>query len=482
LRDENHGYQLRLPTSHSIRAKTLPILLTEHGKFSGLINFPLPCPSYPINGFTISGMLVPTGEVFAFPPQLQEELLALVPDYITEVSPFDFDRDHTAGKAAYAEALFASIRARVKAAKILIDRKRWDLLMVIFTELDRIQHNFWAEMDKFHFLHGEKDPSLSSIISRTYEELDTSIGLLLDGLPKETQVLVVSDHGFGPYEKIFYLNRFLEERGFLKLKPKKDSWVLRGLIGAAARFPGVKEAYKWFYNLRQGNTQSPKIKSDPRNERQKIENWVAAELVDWKQTKAFADDYGIRINMRSREPRGIITPGKEATILLAELREQLGELKFPHNEKPVFTRVEEGKNVYRGPFVDRAPDLVTFMDVGHPHPAYREKTIFSDSPITTGDHRKEGVFIAWGKGIRQGQILRRANIVDVTPTVCYAFGTPLTPEMDGVVLDIFEEGLDAVKLSARQGSSMIKEAGQTTYTSDQESEIKRRLKSLGYLD
>jgi hypothetical protein len=54
--------------------------------------------------------------------------------------------------------------------------------------------------------------------------------------------------------------------------------------------------------------------------------------------------------------------------------------------------------------------------------------------------------------------------------------------MDGVVLDIFEEGLDAVKLSARQGSSMIKEAGQTTYTSDQESEIKRRLKSLGYLD
>jgi len=60
----------------------------------------------------------------------------------------------------------------------------------------------------------------------------------------------------------------------------------------------------------------------------------------------------------------------------------------------------------------------------------------------TGSHKKEGIFLAWGKGIQKGKQLERASIMDITPTVCYSLGIPRTMEMDGSVLDIFEEGLD----------------------------------------
>jgi hypothetical protein len=71
--------------------------------------------------------------------------------------------------------------------------------------------------------------------------------------------------------------------------------------------------------------------------------------------------------------------------------------------------------------------------------------------------------------------------MDIAPTVLYALGIPLTPEFDGAVLDLYEEGLDGEKLSQRQGSSMVKDDSQTEYTPEQEEEIKNRLKGLGYL-
>jgi hypothetical protein len=54
--------------------------------------------------------------------------------------------------------------------------------------------------------------------------------------------------------------------------------------------------------------------------------------------------------------------------------------------------------------------------------------------------------------------------------------------MDGRVLDIFDQGLDPLRLSDRRGTSMLSQEGEMTYTSEQESEIKDKLKSLGYLD
>jgi predicted AlkP superfamily phosphohydrolase/phosphomutase len=197
VRDDQNNYRFQLPNSTTVKAKTLPRLLSEHGKVSVLINEPISYPPYPINGTIISGMLTPQGERFTFPPEFQDELLKEVPNYVTEVSPFDFDLETTAGKGAYAEALFDTIRARTKATLLLMERKAWNFFMVVFTELDRMQHHFWAEMDRSHLFHHQRDPSLNRMIPKTYEALDEAVRIITEARPSDAQIFVVSDHGAG---------------------------------------------------------------------------------------------------------------------------------------------------------------------------------------------------------------------------------------------------------------------------------------------
>jgi predicted AlkP superfamily phosphohydrolase/phosphomutase len=481
VRGDQSSYRFQLSNSLLIKAKTLARLLSEYGKYSVVMNDPVSYPPYPIKGSIISGMLTPQGEGFTFPPELQQELLKAVPDYVTEVSPFDFDLDTHAGLSAYAEALFRAIRARTRAAKLLMDTKQWDFFAVVFTELDRIQHHFWGEKTATLLPLSQKDESLGWVIPRAYEILDESIRLLLEDVPKDTQLFVVSDHGFGPMESTFYMNKFLEERGFLKLRENKSLGKKSLVRTMVRRIPGTKAIYNQLTRLKQRKRLNPLKGSDPRHYRQKMEQWVSEELVEWDQTKAFTDHYGIRINMQGREPKGIVAPGQETQKLLVKIKLELLDLKFPHNGKPVFIRIEEGKNVYHGPFADRGPDLVTFMEVGNPHFSHHVKSCFGESRGTRGGHKKEGIFIGWGMDIHRGCRLRDASIMDIAPTVLYALGIPLTPEMDGVVLDLFEGGLEAEKLSQRQGCSMVKDDSQTEYTPEQEEEIKNRLKGLGYL-
>lgn len=482
VRDDQNNYRFQLPNSTTVRAKTLPRLLSEYGKVSVLINEPISFPPYPINGTIISGMLTPQGERFTFPPEFQDELLKRVPNYVTEVSPFDFDLETTTGKEAYAEALFDTIRARTRATQLLMERKAWDFFMVVFTELDRMQHHFWAEMDRSHLFHHQRDPSLNRLIPKTYEALDEAVRIITEARPSDAQVFVVSDHGAGPLEKVFYMNKFLEERGFLTLKIPVLSKKRNPVKALMRKIPGTEAVYHHLVRLNRKRKQQTLEASDPRHYRQKIAQWVAEDMVDWDHTQAFTDHYGIRINQKGREPKGIVSPGEETRKILSNLREQLLTLRFPHNGKPVFTDLQEGTEVYRGSFAHRAPDLITFMDVGNPHPAFSAREVFRDSLVTTGAHKRDGIFIAWGPEIRQNQSLGRTHIVDIAPTTSYSIGIPLTPEMDGRVLDIFEQGLDPLRMSERQGTSMVSQERDMTYTPEQESEIKDKLKSLGYLD
>ena len=205
-------------------------------------------------------------------------------------------------------------------------------------------------------------------------------------------------------------------------------------------------------------------------------------MVNWKRTRAFADQHGIRINMKGREPKGIVAHGREAESLIEELTNLLTPLKDPYDGKKVFTDVQRKETVYAGPHADKAPDLVTFMEAGTPRPSFRAREVFGALQKTTGAHRKEGIFLAWGEGIKKGKRLERASIMDITPTVCYSLGIPRTIEMDGAVLDIFENGLDPKQLSERSGTSVREQRGEIPFTSEETSEIEAKLRGLGYLD
>ena len=62
-----------------------------------------------------------------------------------------------------------------------------------------------------------------------------------------------------------------------------------------------------------------------------------------------------------------------------------------------------------------------------------------ESDDRTGDHKPYGIYLAYGGGIAKGVKLDRAEIIDLAPTILYAFNTPIPDDMDGKVMkEIFE--------------------------------------------
>jgi len=56
-------------------------------------------------------------------------------------------------------------------------------------------------------------------------------------------------------------------------------------------------------------------------------------------------------------------------------------------------------------------------------------------------HDRYGIFIAYGKDIKTGNV--NARIYDIAPTILHIFGLPIPRDMDGRVLrEIFKEGTE----------------------------------------
>ena len=184
-------YTVRAMSGRDIMTRHVWDILTEHGGRSIVLNVPTTYPPEPINGLMVTGMLTPGLESeFTFPASLKGELLAELPDYVIEP-------ERIPDKHARANEFRRSIENREAALRFLLGRGEWDFLMVVFSVLDRAQHDYWADMDPAHPRHDPKTPrEFREFIHEIYERLDAAVGRLLEHLSAESRVFVVSDHGF----------------------------------------------------------------------------------------------------------------------------------------------------------------------------------------------------------------------------------------------------------------------------------------------
>jgi arylsulfatase A-like enzyme len=104
---------------------------------------------------------------------------------------------------------------------------------------------------------------------------------------------------------------------------------------------------------------------------------------------------------------------------------------------------------------------------------------------TTGTHSRDGIFIAWGRGIRSNaSFTSQPNLRDVGPTALASLGCPTTEDMDGRALgEIFADQ----KKQPRHGSSYRQLASsgsdpQSVYNAGEEAELRERLRALGYIE
>ena len=159
----------------------------------------------------------------------------------------------------------------------------------------------------------------------------------------------------------------------------------------------------------------------------------------------------------------------------------------PEDGEPVFETVLRREEAFNGRWARRLPDLVMVPRrdeyVYNERPSYGEVIVPADS--TTGTHARDGIFIAWGCGIKSGaQFSLQPNLRDVAPAALVSLGCPLTEDMDSrAPLEIFSEMIEPVK----QGSSYRAApegagASGSVYSENEEAELRERLRALGYIE
>lgn len=465
------NFSMKAMDATDVRMKTVWEVLSERGRRSLVVNDPCSYPPQPIDGWVVAGMTTPDSSAeWTHPPELKPELLERVPGYIVDVNLFGKSR------ADILAELERSADERLAAALYLLGSREWDLAWVTFTESDRVQHRFWADRQADHPKHTDEFPDA---VDRMYRRLDAAVGRILDALPEGTRVFIVSDHGFGPFYCLFNTTGWLIDHGYAA-QPAGRTVVKRALarLGVLGQTTAL---YRRFRRAVEGDARHGVEKM--RDQADSANTGVAYSGIDWSRTRAYATlDGGIRINMRGREPHGIVDPA-EAPELAREIRSRLERVTFPDGS-PVFEAVLLAEEAFNGPVSDRGPDIVMPVRWGAYLGPLDGSPYLHDFHRNTGEHAPFGVFVAWGPGVRSGVEIVGARLLDIAPTVLASLGEPPTCDMDGRVLtDVFET--DAIPPSALEPagtSSKDPSAFDTALSSAEEELLEERLRGLGYID
>ena len=158
----------------------------------------------------------------------------------------------------------------------------------------------------------------------------------------------------------------------------------------------------------------------------------------WK-TKAYAVGLGqIYFNLKGRESQGIVSSGAEYKALQEEIASKLVGLRDPDTGERVFGAIYKRDDIYRGEFLNNAPDLqVGFNDgyrVGWQDTlgSIRRAVVENNNRKWSGDHCATAAEISGGVFFSNRKITtREPGIMDLAPTILKLLEVPLPPDLDG---------------------------------------------------
>jgi predicted AlkP superfamily phosphohydrolase/phosphomutase len=411
-------------------------LASDAGLKVGVINVPVTFPPDHVNGFMISGMDTPgTDSDFIHPPELHEELNKRFGDYQIDTPIIPRSRVHS---QEFLDAVENLVDYRSKVTMHMMKESEWDLFVVVFVATDRVQHDFWHFMDPQHPFHdATAENTFKTAIYDVYARMDKLVGDIVQSLDDQTHLVIISDHGFGPNSKIFDLNIWLEQQGYLV--PRVGADVTRNNFIAKFRpafFELRQHVPKW---LRNG------LKKVLGGRHQRILSASTDLQLLWGQTTAYSEGAvgNVRINLQGREPLGIVPPGEEYEQLRDALIDGLKKVEDPETGQRIIQAVLKREDVYSGDCLTSMPDLVVV-----PVEGYRCRTNVRRSGISgedarivirkatwSGDHRRYGILFIKGPGTKTAVPVEDARIIDVAPTVMHLLGLPVPSFMEGQVLE-----------------------------------------------
>jgi len=477
-----NSYQVSIVSPQQRASKAIWNLLSEQGRKVGIVGMPVTYPPEEVNGYMVSDFLTPSAsDDYTYPLSLADELeqamggFPLLPDERYRSTKFT-DR--------FIADMVSDVERRLEGAEYLLDNKESDFFFILFWSNDMLQHETWSLLDETHPLHDpQRANQFRDLVVDFHRKLDQAVGRLVEKAGPEDLVVVMSDHGFGPVHSFFLVNNWLLEMGWLKLKKRPMTQLKYALFKLGFAPLGV---FRLVSALRLGFLR--------RRFRFQRGGGLIKRLflsfadVDWQRTKAFAvGSFGqIYVNQAGKRPQGIVQPGKEYEELRNEIAARATEIRDPHSGQPVVEKVYRREDIYSGPLVEKAPDLVLqsrnweYMAFGHAD--FGGSHVVEPIVGMSGHHRPDGIIMVSGQGINPGATLRDASIMDLAPTILYAMGIPIPSDMDGRVLSEAFTPDHLSTVQARYSNELSeRQTGEDQYSLEDEEEIKERLRGLGYV-
>jgi predicted AlkP superfamily phosphohydrolase/phosphomutase len=359
--------EFHFPNASDCRATQLWHAVGEAGGRSIVINLPGTYPATPLKGQMVSGFVSPEFDKACYPLQFAKLLKKL--DYKMEL-----DGKIGLGSAKRVRELIKSVfQARKRTIKHVIQHEQWDLLIAVITETDRLQHYYLPAIDD------PANPHHAWVI-QFYRELDSFIGEVVELLPPEVPLYMVSDHGFATVRQTFVLYELLAELG---LSP-----------GNSQQFSSQEEALK--------------------------------------HTKVFAlDPARFYINRKNSRFKHGFVEENEALEIIHKIKEKLLTLRDPQTNELVVNTVRTREEGFWGDASEYAPDLVAATRPGYYFTAIRKPQGKQQPGVWDGNHVWNDAIVYTPFQLTEDN---QPMIWDVMPTVLANMGVEVPEFVDGRVL------------------------------------------------
>ncbi|UCG51776.1 MAG: alkaline phosphatase family protein [Candidatus Latescibacterota bacterium] len=293
----------------------------------------------------------------------------------------------------------------------------WDLFLYVFTQTDNIQH-----------LEGD-----SRLTQQVYQTIDRFLADLIEDLPRNSTLIIASDHGFTGHTHAFDLNRFFEQINLLRYKEGDE--------------------------------------------------------IDHENTLVFHNMWCLYFNRslvtRSELEKRDIYIGSGETpedALVKYIQEAGRSLRLGRDRKPFpleFSRVDADA-------VGFAPDMyiegsytdyvVEFWNLRHPSNTVVRRLRNDEQ----WNHTRSGIYMLFGDRVRRGVEGLPGDIQDIATTMLYLLGLPIALDMEGrVMTQTFEED-DLASQTCYLVDTFDQLMPRVAIDKDRDS-LEKELRSLGYI-
>jgi len=443
-RVDTQNQEMHLPDSTDFTAPEIWDYLNDNGETAGVINLPMSYPPREIDEFMIAGGPRSREQNYTKPEDLEQ---AVETRFDYRVHP---ENVLTSNEDADAEVEMVHdlLRTRLQTAHTLLEERDLNFLHVTLFHLNVLQHYFWdAEETR-----------------RAYEIIDEELEPFVEG---DYNLVLMSDHGCTEIDTVFYINTWLEEHGYLSTKSSltsklHDAGLTQERIANIVRKVNLEKYIR------------PLV---PRSiiERFPTDDGVVREeklnMVDWENTTAIGSGQGLIYIVAENE--------RERERILSDLEGDLSNATGLNGE-PIARVIHRREELYDGPHVDKAPDLIFDQRPGvHTSEAMGQDETMSEPTNWRGENVPDGMVLFHGEDIQSGEF-DPIQITDIAPTILHWMGYDVPTDMDGDVVDaVFKPASEPGERDVTQRSPLNSQGEARAELGD---DVEDRLADIGYLE